>query len=468
MTTNAATIANRDAEGEKDMPEVMEETGRAVGAEIERFRAHFQATAPQRAREPVWLRRTRSAAFDAFAELGFPSTRQEAWRFTQTTGLAARPFVIPPRVSIGREVWDSISFAGPSATELVFVNGRFAPELSGLGALPAGLDAGSLQVVLGHRSAALEGRLAALAAPGAHPFTALNTASFEDGAVITVSPNTVVEGVVHVAFLADPSNGAAAIHPRVLIQVGSNSQIRIVESYHASADGEYFTNAVTEIDLADGAVVDHYKMQQEAPQAFHMATLHVRCSRSSAFSSHSASLGGAWVRNEVATVLGGEGAHCTLNGVYLGNGRTLMDNRTTIDHARPHCTSHELYKGILAGASRAVFNGTIIVRPDAQKTDAKQTNKALLLSDEALINSKPELEIFANDVRCTHGAAVGQMDRDAVFYLRARGIGLEEARHLLIQAFAGEVLDTFQVDALRERVTTDLLQRLSAVLAEVR
>jgi Fe-S cluster assembly protein SufD len=450
------------------MPDVIERTGQAAGTDIERYRAHFEAAEPQRALEPAWMGHQRRAAIDAFAALGFPTTRQEAWRFTPTSTLATRDFDVAPRSTISRDAFEALSLAGPAAAELVFVNGRFAPTLSRLGALPAGLEAESLQAVLARRSASLEERFAALAVPGAHPFTALNTALFEDGAVITVAPNTVVEGVIHVAFITDPSRGAVSVHPRVFVRVGSNSQVHLVESYCAAAEGEYFTNAVAEIDVADGAVVDHYKVQREGRLAFHMGSLHVRCARSSTFSSHSLALGGAWVRNETMATLDDEGADCTLNGVYLGDGQTLVDNHTTIDHAKPHCTSHELYKGILGGESRAVFNGKIIVRPDAQKTDAKQTNKALLLSNEALVNSKPELEIFANDVKCTHGAAFGQMDADAVFYLRARGIGADEARHLLIQAFAGEVLDTVRIETLRERVTAVLLRDLTAVLAGIR
>lgn len=450
------------------MPDVLDQAAQTAATEIERYRSHFESAAPQRALEPAWLGRQRRAALDAFGTLGFPTTRQEAWRFTPTSALATRAFTTAPRGQISRETFDRLSLVGPTLTELVFVNGRFASSLSRLGSLPAGLAAESLQALLAKRGSAIEERLATLARPGGHAFTALNTALFEDGAVITVAPNTVVDGVIHVAFLTDAARGTPAVHPRVLVHVGSNSQLRLVESYHATSDGEYFTNAVVEMDVADGAVVDHYKVQQEGPRAFHMASLHVRCGRSSAFSSHSLSLGGAWVRSETTASLEAEGADCTLNGVYLGDGQTLVDNHTTIDHAKPHCTSHELYKGILGGESRAVFNGKIIVRPDAQKTDARQTNKALLLSDDALINSKPELEIFANDVKCTHGAAVGQMDADAIFYLRARGIGADDARRLLIQAFAGEVLDGIRSDALRDRVTDVLLGDLSAVLSRGR
>jgi Fe-S cluster assembly protein SufD len=249
-------------------------------------------------------------------------------------------------------------------------------------------------------------------------------------------------------------------HPRVLVVMGAHSQATIVESYAGPYGDEYFTNAVTEIVLQDGAVVDHYKIQRESDRSDHVATMQVHAGRSANFSSHSLSFGGALVRNDVVCVLDGEGVECTLNGLYLASARRLVDNHTTIDHAKPHCGSREIYKGILTGHARAVFNGKIMVRPDAQKTDAKQTNKALLLSEDAQINTKPQLEIFANDVKCTHGAAVGQMDEEAIFYLRARGIGAREARHLLIHAFAADVLGRMRFEALRVHVDAELLRRL--------
>ena len=236
-------------------------------------------------------------------------------------------------------------------------------------------------------------------------------------------------------------------YPRCLIVLGERSQARVVETYVAAGDAAYLTNAVTEVSVGESAVLDHYKVQQESEQAFHVGSMHVHAARSANFSSHSFALGGKLVRNDVIATLDGEGAEVTLNGLYLADGDRLVDNHTTIDHAQPHCPSHEIYKGILGGRATAVFNGKIIVRQDAQKTDAKQTNQALLLSDDALINTKPQLEIFADDVKCTHGAAIGQLDEDALFYLRARGLTYFEARDMLIHAFAGEVIDRVQARA---------------------
>jgi Fe-S cluster assembly protein SufD len=247
-------------------------------------------------------------------------------------------------------------------------------------------------------------------------------------------------------------------HPRFLIVAGEASQARILERYVGS--GATFTNAITELVLGANAVIDHYKVQEDSAEGFHIAGMYLHGARNGNFSSHSLTFGGAIVRNDVVAVLDGEGIDCTLNGLYLGGGRQLIDNHTTIDHAQPHCSSHEIYKGILSDQARAVFNGKIIVRIDAQKTDAKQTNKALLLSDDATINTKPQLEIFANDVKCTHGAAIGQLDDDAVFYLRSRGLSYDEARAMLIHAFAGDILNRVKIDSVREHLEAALTARL--------
>ena len=254
---------------------------------------------------------------------------------------------------------------------------------------------------------------------------------------------------------------------RALIVAGDRSQARIIETSAGPNGASYFTNAVTEVFVGEGAVVDHYKVQQESLKAFHIASMHVHSGRNANFSSHSFSLGGQIVRNDVVAVLDGEGAECTLNGLYLADGDRLVDNHTAIDHAKPHCPSHEIYKGILGGKARAVFNGKIVVRQDAQKTDAKQTNRALLLSDDASINTKPQLEIFADDVKCTHGAAIGQLDEDAIFYLQARGLTYFEARDMLIHAFAGDILDRVKIEPLRLVLEGELFAQLAKDLAEI-
>jgi Fe-S cluster assembly protein SufD len=261
-------------------------------------------------------------------------------------------------------------------------------------------------------------------------------------------------------FVATKSNADFVVHPRNLVIVGRRAQAKIIESYVSVSDNVYFTNAVTEIVVGEGSVLEHQRVQFESAQAFHVGAIHAHLERSSNFVSNSVSFGGGLVRNGISAVLGGEGAEATLNGLYAGIGTQLVDNHTIIDHATPHCSSHELYKGILDNRSRGVFNGKIVVRKDAQKTDAKQTNKNLILSDDAMVDTKPQLEIFANDVRCTHGATIGQLDDDAIFYLRARGIGAEKARDMLIDAFASDVIDRIGVETVRGRIGTLLRRRL--------
>jgi Fe-S cluster assembly protein SufD len=307
---------------------------------------------------------------------------------------------------------------------------------------------------------ALSGILGTVAGLDAAPFTALNTALFDDGAVVRVRKGTVVESPVHLLFYSTVSGAPSAAHPRVLVHAETNSQLRIIESYAGPEGQVYFTNAVSEFVADEAAVVDHYRVNVESTAAFHVGRQHLRTGRSTTFVSHNLVLGGALVRNDVGAVLGGEGGDTTLNGLYVGSGSQLLDTHTTIDHALPHNGSHEVYKGILGGQARGVFNGKIIVRPDAQKTDAKQTNKALLLSGEAQINTKPQLEIFADDVKCTHGATVGQLDPEMLFYLRARGIDAEAARGILIRAFASDVTARVKFEPLRERLEAWLTARI--------
>jgi Fe-S cluster assembly protein SufD len=295
---------------------------------------------------------------------------------------------------------------------------------------------------------------------------ALNTAFLHDGAHIQLRTGTILERPIHLLFVATGDAGGPSMmaHPRVLIVLGANSQASIVETYAGPDGARYFTNAVTEIVLGENAVLDHYKLQHESRDACHVSSVHVQAQRSASHTSHSISTGGALVRNDVVAVLDGEGVECTLNGLYVADGQRLVDNHTTIDHAQPHCGSREIYKGILTDRARGVFNGKIIVRPDAQKTDAKQTNRALLLSEDAQINTKPQLEIFANDVRCTHGAAVGQLDEDAQFYLRSRGLSDADASRLLIHAFASDVLNRLPLESVRRGVEDRLQQQLARAL----
>jgi Fe-S cluster assembly protein SufD len=417
--------------------------------------------------QPAWLVRARSHALDEFRALGFPTTREEEWRFTNVAPIADRAFSLgADPVDAGRVDVSRFRLPGRLSAEVVFINGHYVPALSTFAALPQGTAVESLASALPARANDIEPYLTRLAPFERQAFTALNTAFLVDGVWIRVPPRVVLENPIHVLFISTSTDGPATIsHPRMLAVLGQGSQASIVES-HAGADGAaYFTNAVTEIVLGENAALDHYKLQQEGTAAFHIGAVHVRVQRSANCSSHSISLGGSLVRNDVYAVLDGEGAECTLNGLYLADEQRLVDNHTTIDHAKPHCNSREIYKGVLADRARGVFNGKIIVRPDAQKTDAKQTNRALLLSEDAQINTKPQLEIFANDVKCTHGAAVGQLDDEAVFYLRSRGLAESDARRLLIHAFAADVLNRMPLESIRTGAEQVLQQRLAHALA---
>ena len=296
----------------------------------------------------------------------------------------------------------------------------------------------------------------------AHALVDLNAAFFEQNVILEIAPRTVVQAPIHILHVLSAEATPVMASPRLQILAGEQAEVSLVESYVTMGEAPAtFTNAVVQISVAPGAIVRHVKIQDESARAFHLSSTFIDTGRAGTFTSQAITIGGRIARNDITAVMSGEGAECTLNGLYVADGETLVDTHTTIDHAMPHCPSHEVYKGILAGRARAVFNGKIIVRPDAQKTDAKQTNKALLLTDDAQINTKPQLEIFADDVKCTHGAAIGQLDEDALFYLRARGIATIDARNMLIHAFAGEVLDGIAVEAVRNHAMRRIEEKLS-------
>ena len=414
-----------------------------------------------------WLQDLRDHAASRFVELGFPSTRDEEWRFTNVSPIASTEFRLAPPSKLDPAVLGTFLWAD-APFRLVIVNGRFAPELSRTSGLPTGFRFGSLAAAVTEQADVVGRYLGQLADPTARAFAALNTAFTHDGAYVYIPDGLVFEQPLQLLFVSTSDGPAASMsHPRTLIVAGDHSQVQVVETYVSTQGQKHFTNAVTEIVAGEYAVLDHYKVEEESVDAFHMASMHIHASRSSNVSTHAFTLGGRIVRNDIIAVLDGEGAECTLNGLYLADGERLVDTHTTIDHAKPHCPSHEVYKGILGGRAKAVFNGKIIVRIDAQKTDAKQTNRALLLSDNATINTKPQLEIFADDVKCTHGAAIGQLDEDAIFYLRARGLTYLEARDMLIHAFAGEILERVKIEPLKRALEDELYAQLAKDLAEV-
>jgi len=409
----------------------------------------------------AWSRKIREAAMSRFAELGFPTVREEEWKYTNVGPIAKIPFR-PARYEIDSSISDlaaRLTLGMPEAIRIVFVNGYYSAELSSLRRLPQGMKVSSLAAAIRQEAGWVESHLARHAGYQDHAFVALNTALMKDGAFVFFPEGSIVKEPIHLLFISTAGKGATVSHPRNLIVIGKGSEGTIVESYAGLEDEVYFTNAVTEIVLEEGAVGEHYKLQRESRRAFHIATLQACQDRSSSFSSHSIALGGALVRNEVNAVLDGEGGQCALNGLYLAGGEQHVDNHTRIDHVKPHCTSRELYKGVLDGKSRGVFNGKIYVHPSAWKSDARQTNKNLLLSQDAWVDTKPQLEIYNNDVKCSHGSTIGQLDQDSIFYLRSRGIGVEVARDLLTYAFAGDVISRLRVEAIRAQMDKLLIAK---------
>jgi Fe-S cluster assembly protein SufD len=413
--------------------------------------------------QPSWLFPLRKAGIARFAELGFPTLKHEDWRFTNVAPLARLPF--KPIFDAGRdgvtsEALARFPFAGLPGSRLVFVNGHYCAELSTRPAFKDGIKVGSLAAALVGDSAFIEKHLGRYLHSEENAFGALNNAFFQDGGFVFVPSGKSLEDPVQMLFISTSNEAGAATHPRNLIIAERGARLTVVESYLSLASAPTLTNAVTEFALGDDSIVEHCKFQDESRESFHIAALPSHLGRNANFYSHSIVTGAKLSRNNIRTTLDGEGIECVLNGVYLTSDDQLADHYMIVDHAKPHCASHEYFNGILAGKSKGVFHGRILVRPGAQKTDAKQTNKNLLLSDDASADAKPQLEIYADDVKCTHGATVGQLNDESIYYLRTRGIGLETARRMLIHAFAGEIIDRVKHDALREELDKLLWDRL--------
>ena len=407
------------------------------------------------------LQAARQESARHFLDRGFPSIKQEEWRHTNVAPIARSSFSLSPRSgAVDRAALEPYLYSG--CLNVVLVDGVLSATLSDEldEALVADLSAALRQP--GTTAPALE-RLASQAQHQKHAFVALNTGLFEGGALVRFARGQVVERPVHllhVATSSPPEEATPANFPRTLIVAEENCQGTVIETFVGTGTSPYFTCAVSEIVAQQASVLRHFKVQREALQAFHIASMNVHLERSANFSSYSISVGGSLVRNDINAVLDGEGVDCTLNGLYLADDRQHVDHHMWVEHKAPHCDSHELYKGILDGHARAVFNGRIFVHDGAQKTDAKQTNRNLLLSDNALVHSNPQLEIFADDVRCTHGSTIGQLEPDALFYLRSRGLPLDAARSLLVYAFASELVERIECEPVRADLERLLFERL--------
>ncbi|MEO8294001.1 MAG: Fe-S cluster assembly protein SufD [Gemmatimonadota bacterium] len=415
------------------------------------------------ATEPGWLTTLRANAAARFHEIGLPTTRNEDWKFTSVAAIGQGTFAVPAETLPSAGVVAALPayrFGVSGWCELVFINGRYVPELSDVPA-SQGLTVHSLRDAIQESPSVLETRLGKVTDFDMQAFTALNTACMSDGAVVHVAPGAVPQFPVHLLYLTDMEQGPVATHPRTLIVAGESSDITVIESYGSVSGSIHFTNAVTEVLVGDNARVEHIKIQRESERAFHVGTIEAVQGADSRFRSFSFAIGGVLARTNIYSIMNAPGSDCTMNGLYLLHGTQHIDHQTRIEHAQPNCTSREIYKGVLDGSSHGVFNGKVFVRPEAQKTDGKQTNKNLLLSDGAKVDTKPQLEIFADDVKCTHGATVGRLDEIGLFYLQSRGIGSAVARRLLTYGFAAEVLAEVTQEPIRqqlERLVFEMLE----------
>jgi Fe-S cluster assembly protein SufD len=410
----------------------------------------------------AWTQPLRQAAMARFAELGFPTTHDEEWKYTNVAPIARIPFQPAQRLATAAaaEALAAATIPALACTQLVFVNGHYVPELSAQHGFSQGVEVGSLALAFASRPSWLETHLARYANVENQAFVALNTAFMQDGACVYIPRGRMVEVPIHLVFISLPQGEATVSHPRNLLVLDDNTQASVIESYIGLGTDVYLTNAVTEFVLGENAKAEHCKLQWESSSAFHIATMQVQQARSSTFVSHAIAQGGALARHDINVVLNGAGGENTLNGLFMATDQQHIDNQTRIDHVMPHCTSREFYKGILAGKSRGVFNGKIVVHKDAQQTDARQTNKNLLLSQDASIDTKPQLEIFNNDVKCAHGSTIGRLDENSLFYLRTRGLDEENARSLLTYAFASELVNRISLEPLRTKLNDLVLNWL--------
>lgn len=410
--------------------------------------------------EPAWLAPLREQAMATFAANGFPTPRSEDWHYTSLAPVASVPFRLG-----GQSGSTNVADIAPYTLRaewpaFVIHNGAFSPALSSLDALPEGVQVIDLATAWTTEPALLEQWLGKVADP-AHPMTALNTGLMRDGVVIVIRKDAVADRPIHVMHVADAGAELSAALPRVLIVAERHSKATVIESFVGLSDAEYLVNAVAEVVVHEGATLHHVKIQREGSKATHVGTTEVRQARDSHYLNFSFAMGGKLSRTNVYTILDGENCGVTLNGLYLADGQQHVDHQTRVEHAQPHCFSRELYKGVLDGEARAVFNGKVYVHPIAQKTDGKQSNHTLLLSPEARIDTKPQLEIFADDVKCTHGATVGRLDPVGLFYMRSRGVGVEQARKLMTYAFAADVLETIEDETIRTALEELTLERFT-------
>jgi Fe-S cluster assembly protein SufD len=432
-------------------------------AHVDQLVGSYRAWASNGAsRAPAWLKDLREGGIARFGNLGFPNMKQEAWRFTSVAPIADASFEPAQPASPLPSLRDIEPFllGAVAPQRLVFVNGFFAQSLSTV--FPAGVRVESLAQALVDGPDVIQKHLCKYAATDDRPFCALNTAFVREGALVHVPAKVVLEEPIQLLFLVAPRQTRQVVmHPRNLVVIDQEARATVVETYASLESDVYWTNAVTEIVAGDGARVDYHRVQRESPRAYHVAATQTHQGRDSTVNFHTVAFGGALARHDIGAVMAGPGGTLILNGLYLLADKQHADHHTTIDHAADHCESHEYFNGVLDGKSRGVFTGRIIVRPGAQKTDSKQTNNNLLLSADAHADSQPQLEIYADDVKCTHGSTVGPLDPRAVFYLRSRGVGEHEARRILTYGFAAEILGRMEIAPLRAQLDRIVRGRLA-------
>ncbi|OOO03051.1 MAG: FeS cluster assembly protein SufD [Chromatiales bacterium USCg_Taylor] len=400
-----------------------------------------------------WFKAARRRALTHFGRIGFPTPKEEEWKYTSVAPIESRSFRLAGHPRNGLDVAELDRLRLIEAHELVFVNGYYSAQLSRLASLPAAVSVAPLSEALPD---SLQEHMERQAEQPGNGFAALNAALLSDGVHIRVGSGVTLKTTLHLLFISTAPDGPTASFPRVFIEAGANSRVLIIEHYAGLTPEEYFTDALTEINVGPGATVEHYKWQMEGARGYHIGQMLVHQQRESRVTSYSVSLGAALARDDIAVSLAGEGAGASLNGLYMAKGRQHVDHHTSIDHQQPHTTSAEYYKGVLAGHARGVFDGKVVVREGAQKADAELTNKNLLLSEHAEMDTKPELQIYADDVKCSHGATVGQLDEDALFYLRSRGIEYSQATALLTYAFADDVVARIAIEPMRHAIERHL------------
>ena len=436
------------------------------------YQAAFRALQERRKGDPApsWFERLRETAMDQFAQLGFPSVQEEEWKYTNVATIARTEFT--PILQGEAETAPSLKHVEESVypeskqSRLVFHNGIFRTDLSSLEALGESVVALDLLEALANDrySETIRNYLARGADHNADGFTALNTAMISGGVFVLIPRGVTLPRPLQLLFFAEPGSQSPVLFPRVLVVAEENSSGTLVESYTSHLHGQYFTNAVVEVVVKDGARLDHCKVQREGSEAFHIATTTALLGRNSTYDATTINFGARLSRHNLVVTMNQEGAECWVDGLYMVTDEQHTDTHSVIDHRSAYCNSHQLYKGILDGKARAVFNGKIFVRSGAQKTDAMQTNKNLLLSNEARVDTKPQLEIFADDVKCAHGAAIGQIDDEELFYLGARGINPDLARSLLTYGFAEEVITKIKIDSVRAQLEAAVMNRLNTRL----